>query len=98
MKKRLVCVISGRVQGVLYRAFTERLAKDLDIEGEVENLSDGTVKVVAEGEEEKLEQFRNKLWKGSTFSKVENVVCESGDNLFGFNDFKIKYRSFWDRL
>lgn len=98
MKKRITCIISGRVQGVLYRSFTKDSAKDLDIRGEVENLPDGTVKVEAEGEEEKLVQFQKKLWKGSTFSKVENVVCVDGDDLRNNEDFKIIYRSFFDRF
>lgn len=98
MKKRITCVISGRVQGVLYRSFTQDSAKELDIKGEVQNLSDGTVRVEAEGEEEKLNKFRAGLWKGSAFSKVENVVCDSYDNLKGYKDFKIKYKNFFDRL
>ena len=98
MKKRLICVISGRVQGVLYRAFARETADKLDIKGEVQNLPDGAVKVTAEGDEEKLQEFQLALQKGSAFSKVEKVLCESGDILTGYDDFKIKYRGFFDRF
>ena len=98
MKQRITCIISGRVQGVLYRDFTKRTADKLQIKGEVENLPDGTVRDEAESEEDKLAEFRSILGKGSTFSKVEGVVCESQDDLKGFEQFKIKYRSFWDRI
>jgi acylphosphatase len=98
MKKRIKCIISGRVQGVLYRAFARDTANDLDIKGEVENLPDGTVRIEAEGEEEPLDKFKSKLQKGSAFSKIENVVCDSYDDLLGYEDFRIKYKSFFDRF
>ena len=98
MKRRITCVISGRVQGVLYRSFTKDLAKGLGIKGEVQNLPDGTVKVEAEGEDEKLKQFQSKLQKGPMFSKVANVTCADDGELRNYTDFKITYRSFFDRL
>lgn len=98
MKKRIACIISGRVQGVLFRSFTKDSAKELDIKGEVQNLPDGTVKVEAESEEEKLKQFQNKLKKGSAFSKVKNVACVEGGELRNYKDFKIIYGSFFDRF
>jgi acylphosphatase len=98
MKKRIVCIISGRVQGVLYRDFTRRTANRIGICGEVENQDDGTVFVEAEGEEENLTLFKNHLKKGSTFSKVENVSCEYFLDLKNFKDFKIKYKSLFDRF
>lgn len=98
MKKHLTCIISGRVQGVLYRSFTRDSACKLGIKGEVKNLPDGTVLIEAEGEEEKLEEFKLKLHKGSAFSKVADVVCDFSENLLGYENFKIKYRNFIDRF
>ncbi len=98
MKKRIVCIISGRVQGVLYRAFTRGTANKLGIKGEVENLPDGTVRVEAEGEEEKLNDFQSQLWNGSTFSKVEKIVCDEYEDLKNYESFKIKYIRFFDRF
>lgn len=98
MQKRIICIISGRVQGVLYRATTRDAANRLGVKGEVENLPDKTVWVEGEGEEEKLKQFETELWNGSMFSKVENVVCDSYEDLKGYEDFKIKRINFWDRF
>lgn len=98
MKKQITCIVSGRVQGVFYRAFTQANARSLGINGEVKNLSDGTVEIVAEGEEGALNQFKSILWRGSKFSKVNNVICEYSDKSVDYNDFKIKYKSFFDRF
>ena len=57
MKKRLECRITGRVQLVMFRDFTQRKASSLGLFGTVENKKDGSVVVVAEGEESKLEQL-----------------------------------------
>ena len=67
-------IVSGRVQLVMYRDFATRKARGLGLVGEVENLSDGTVRVIAEGEQTKLETYVQKLWKGSLLSRVEDVT------------------------
>jgi acylphosphatase len=61
---------------VMYRDFAQRKAKRLGVVGTVENLEDGTVRVIAEGEEESLLVFMEHLKEGSTFSKVKNVSVE----------------------
>ncbi|MFC2175006.1 acylphosphatase [archaeon] len=55
--KRVRIIISGRVQGVFYRAAVCDAAKNFDVTGFVKNLPDGTVEVVAEGEESELKRF-----------------------------------------
>ena len=57
MQKRLLCEVSGQVQLVMYRDFTRRKAKQLGIVGTVENLDNGNVYVIAEGEEKTLGVF-----------------------------------------
>lgn len=98
MNKRLECIIYGRVHGVLYRDTASRKAKALGLYGFVENQADGTVLVVAEGEESILREFLAHLWKGSPFSKVESVHEEWGETSGEWNDFRIRYRNFFDRL
>ena len=55
--KRVRLVISGRVQGVFYRAAIRSIAAKYPITGFVRNLPDGTVEVVAEGPEPELRSF-----------------------------------------
>ena len=98
MKKRLTCIIHGRVHGVFYRDTTSRKARALGLAGFVENQIDGTVLAVAEGEEAVLEEFLTYLWKGSPLSKVERVDAMWGEATGEFSDFSIRYRNFLDRF
>ncbi len=65
--------ISGEVQGVGYRFFTQRAAARHQVLGYVRNLKDGRVEAFAEGEAETVEAFKHDLTAGPTFSKVEHV-------------------------
>ena len=57
MKARLHAYISGRVQGVGFRFLAQHVARMLGLTGWVQNLYDGRVEVVAEGQRQQLEQF-----------------------------------------
>jgi acylphosphatase len=70
-------VVSGRVQGVFYRATAAQKARELGIRGYARNLADGRVEVLACGEEEAVRQFIDWLWVGSSASKVTAV--ETGE-------------------
>jgi len=74
MIERLEVLVSGAVQGVAYRDFATRSARRLGLLGEVENLSDGSVRVVAEGERGKLDAFINELAQGPFYAEVESVT------------------------
>ncbi len=91
MKKRLECIVKGRVQMVMFRDFAQRSARRLGVFGFVKNLDDGSVLVVAEGEEWHLREFLQILKKGSVFSKVSEVREKWEDNREEFKDFTIKY-------
>ena len=54
-------IAHGRVQGVGFRDFACRIGESCRLSGYAKNLSDGTVEVVAEGEEEKLAEFARRL-------------------------------------
>ena len=58
----------------MYRDFATRSARSLSLVGEVWNESDGTVHLVAEGEESQLLEYIKKLYKGSFLSRVDRVV------------------------
>lgn len=67
------CLVSGRVQGVYYRATAARRARELGIHGYARNLSDGRVEVLVYGEDEPVSAFVKWLWIGSSGSKVTAV-------------------------
>jgi acylphosphatase len=71
--------VSGRVQGVFYRATCVRKATSLGLTGFARNLADGRVEVLACGEPAKLEEFVAWLWEGSPASKVTDVATEHAD-------------------
>lgn len=82
----------------MFRDFAHRNARKLALMGTVENLSNGTVKVVAEGDEIKLNDFLIKLNNGPLFSRVDNVKTEWSEATNSFNDFKIVYHGFLDHF
>jgi acylphosphatase len=65
--------VSGRVQGVFYRATCARKAQELGITGFARNLPDGRVEVLACGAAPVVEAFVQWLWEGSSAAKVTAV-------------------------
>ena len=74
--------VSGRVQGVYYRANTAKNAKKAGFSGYVKNLEDGRVEACVTCEEEELETFKTILRKGSPLSKVTDIEARSCDEHF----------------
>jgi len=89
MKKHFKIKITGRVQGVWYRASTERKAKELGLCGFVKNEPDGSVYAEAEGTDEQLKKLINWCKSGPPLAKVDSVNIEQGEVL-DFNDFEVK--------
>lgn len=74
--------MTGRVQGVFFRAWTEELANLLGLHGWVRNRIDGSVEAHARGPEEAIRGFEIRLWEGPPASQVEGVeLLESTENL-----------------
>lgn len=71
--------VSGRVQGVSYRANTREAARDAGVDGWVENLDDGRVEAVFEGEESAVEGMVEWCHSGSPAAEVDGVETEYGD-------------------
>jgi acylphosphatase len=76
MKKRLTAYVSGTVQKVGYRARVMDFAKMLGLRGTVENLDDGRVKIVAEGDEDKLKWFEEAIVIKNTLIIVSAIEKE----------------------
>jgi acylphosphatase len=72
-RRRFKAEIVGDVQGVGFRFFAERHARQLGLEGYVRNRYDGAVEVEAEGRAAALEQFLNELRHGPRSARVEDV-------------------------
>jgi acylphosphatase len=84
--------VAGRVQGVGYRVFVQRVAEELDLRGFVRNRRDGRVEVFAMGEPEKLLLLRKELKKGPMMSDVSDVNEEPAtvDTQYS-KDFSVEY-------
>jgi len=73
MVEQVHLLISGEVQGVSYRWYAARKARELGLKGYVHNLPDGRVEIVAEGESELLKELACWAWEGSPSSAVSDV-------------------------
>jgi acylphosphatase len=83
--------VTGRVQGVGYRYFIERVALDIGLVGYVMNRRDGSVEVVAEGEPEALRQLLGRLQEGPPGARVERVEEMWGSSTGRFAEFGIRF-------
>jgi len=81
--------VSGRVQGVFYRANTRENARDRGVDGWVKNLEDGRVEAVFEGPEDAVEGMVEWCHTGSPAADVEDVEVEYGDSQ-GEDEFSIR--------
>jgi len=71
--KRLVADVTGIVQGVGFRSFVERSAAQLGVTAVADNMDDGSVHVLASGDEERLLRLVALLRQGSRYSSVDRV-------------------------
>jgi len=71
--KQLQLVVRGRVQGVYFRAATQREARRLGLSGWVKNRSDGSVEILAEGEEVAIRELYGWAQKGPSAARVDRV-------------------------
>lgn len=67
-------VISGRVQGVGFRAFAQHAARDVGVTGWAQNLDNGDVEVHANGAPRHLDDFEARLRQGPRWSEVRSVT------------------------
>lgn len=89
MKRHFNITISGKVQGVFFRASTKAKAEALNLTGFVRNERDGSVYTEAEGEEESLRQFVDWCRKGPPRANVEKCEVDDGP-VRGFSSFIIE--------
>lgn len=88
MMKRFRFVVSGRVQGVGFRYFTQDTAYSLNLTGWVRNAYDGSVDGEVQGEETDCSSFFDNLREGPTLARVKQCIideCTLQDNEWEFN-------------
>jgi acylphosphatase len=83
-------LISGKVQGVAYRYYMEKMARSLNLKGWVRNTEDGRVEAVIEGEDDSVNAMIEWCRKGPPAAKVSHVEVRDELSMENFNGFKIK--------
>lgn len=89
-KKRLHIYISGRVQGVFYRANAASRARELDLTGFTKNLPDGRVEILVEGDETAVDRLLDWCRQGPPFSRVDKVTSSIEEVRNNFTEFSIR--------
>jgi acylphosphatase len=90
-RKRLEATVHGLVQGVGYRWHTRQMARRLNLSGYVRNQSDGTVKVVAQGQEQALREFLAHLKEGPSAAVVKWVDARWLSASATFSGFEVRF-------
>jgi acylphosphatase len=84
-------IVSGRVQGVFFRASTQEQAEKLGLTGWVKNRRDGKVEALACGSRQQLEQFETWISNGPPMASVSDITVKPFDDDPIVNGFNIKY-------
>ena len=92
MKKQVILQVYGQVQGVSFRYSAQRKAEELNLAGWVKNEQDGSVKIVAEGNEKKLDKLIDWCKSGEEIpTKIDKVEIKWSDASGEFDNFSIKF-------
>jgi acylphosphatase len=90
MMRRVKILVSGRVQGVYFRMFTQNKAKQIGIKGCARNLSDGRVEIIAEADHSSIEKFIKWCHKGPVTARVDQVEIAELHSDEALTSFDIK--------
>lgn len=89
--ERLHAVIRGSVQGVGFRYFIQRKARQLGLRGWVRNNDDGTVELVAEGARPELERLMMAAEEGPRMARVQRVEAQWSSATGGLDEFDLTW-------
>lgn len=90
MSECLHIIVKGRVQGVYYRAYTQKQAVKLNLNGFARNLANGDVEIVAHGDRTAVQQLVAWCHKGPLLAKVSEVIVSDHDADEAFSEFEIR--------
>ncbi len=88
-QKRIHLFVRGRVQGVYFRATAQREARQHGLSGWVKNRLDGSVEIVAEGEEDDVKDFLSWAHAGPSTARVDDVEVRWRSYTGEYTDFRI---------
>jgi len=90
MIRSLQCIITGKVQGVLFGTWAHGQAESLNLKGWVRNLEEGRVEILAQGDEANLKEFQTRVLSGSTLARVDGVEFKWIDYDKQHTEFEIR--------
>jgi acylphosphatase len=90
MTKSLHLIVSGKVQGVNFRASVEGYASSIGLSGWVRNIEHSKVEILAQGPDDKLDELKKFLLRGTTLARVENIQSEVIDYDKSYKGFEIR--------
>lgn len=88
--QRIHVEVAGKVQAVGFREFTQRTAKAAGLAGWVRNLPNGKVEIVAEGKEDALKEFQEKIKKGPRGAQVDSIETLKVNDTEILEEFDVK--------
>lgn len=89
MRKRLCILVYGKVQGVFFRFEAKRISMELGLFGYAKNLQNGSVEIIAEGEEEGLKELAKWCYNGPKGAVVDKVDLKWTAESKKFDKFEI---------
>ncbi len=91
MKANVTILARGVVQGVGFRFFVDRKAREYGLCGWVRNLPRGEVEIEVEGEKGMIEDFIKEIKIGPRMANVAGIVVRWNESLKDYKDFRIKF-------
>ena len=91
VQKRIHIFIVGRVQGVFFRQSTRVMAIKNNVNGWVQNLDDGRVEIIAEGEKQNIDNLVTWCKTGPANSRVDEFELSEEDYVNEFEIFEVRY-------
>jgi len=89
--RKLHIIVKGVVQGVSFRYFAAYNARHLSIHGYVKNLYNGDVEIGAQGEQQNLQIFLDKIKLGPPAARIDDIKIEEDPEQIEYDSFEIAY-------
>ncbi len=91
MERRAHIIVTGRVQGVYFRSDARSVAAGLGLRGYVKNLPDGSVEIMAEGEEDRLAEFIRWARVGPPAARVDDLRLSFIEPTHTYSGFHVSH-------